>query len=515
MMMKRKSRWAFFALPTLFIFLILILVGCSEKSGRKGLPLIDDFTQAPSAANSEPTPNEEGPTPPTRPTDEIFVQRDFCACINGRPDILKNCAAFCARRPKANADLYGRVTVGPSIALNESLRNLHGWCTAEFEGSAASSCSIKAEYEGTAILFDLKTQEDSNRFTANLSLLDYDKTYVATIVAKDSVSKAYSTSFHLRRIKQKKTYPQGPLKLAPISQYTCIIKGGRIDTNTGEFYSDKQIRFYYYFPNDEAPSPIPPGTPNLFCHDIKTYRDDDDPRFPRLELRPNHITLWDKTDSLLFAQNRDNKLDINKVLEERLLDEFNIRRTINLFIPFKWASWPKRSESDEDERPEGFTPTIGHHMQYFVDKNDKAFCPKQYHYNSSDPLFKLLKEYIGVDTEGIYYAIREPLFIEEKNDYENNSLNILVIREGTLRKIWFYYNDRKRYIPNDIAASRETIRFFWPPDEEYPRTKKPHQKTYTIRDPQFIASLNNPREPTAPPASDKRFGCIPKEKKSR
>ena len=114
---------------------------------------------------------------------------------------------------------------------------------------------------------------------------------------------------------------------------------------------------------------------------------------------------------------------MNTVSQERL----------SSFHLFKWPNVIATSESDNN------LTILGYFMIPFIDTNTgQGFCPDQSRYNGSDPLFRVLKEYIGVDTEGIYIAEREALaFTDENGERVEAGQDIIFIRETLLKKFGF------------------------------------------------------------------------------
>ena len=75
-------------------------------------------------------------------------------------------------------------------------------------------------------------------------------------------------------------------------------------------------------------------------------------------------------------------------------------------------------------------------MSPFIDTaTGQGFCPDQDRYNGSDPLFRVLKEYIGVDTEGVYIGEREAsATVNENGEVVRADTDIIFIRESLLKK---------------------------------------------------------------------------------
>ena len=59
--------------------------------------------------------------PIVRPDGQVFVQSDYCVCLNGEANSLGNCAAICQRNNTTVPTLFANVTLGPDIELNPEL----------------------------------------------------------------------------------------------------------------------------------------------------------------------------------------------------------------------------------------------------------------------------------------------------------------------------------------------------------------------------------------------------------
>ena len=421
-----------------------------------------------------------------RPTGEVFVKRDFCSCLQGKADIINNCENFCASKPTLNSPtLFGSVDVGPTIQINSELGNLHNWCTVELTGTVqpAPNCVLEV-FDGLGTqLLDITTFPNSNSFQSNLTSLEKNKTYVAII--KETGSSAQSNEFQIRRVDppvDDGSDTSTPLKIMPVSQYTCINRTGSLPDGTqcGELSGPDEIyncgtREFYYFASNNAPPPMPPGSQFIICHDPQ-FGIDDSPLFPRLELIPQHMALWDQSDIRFADQNGDSRPDINQMIQDRLVNEFSVTRTINIFGLFTWPNKPATQGGS------GTPPNVGFYMQPWIDsQTGRGFCPKQEQYNSNDPTFKILKEVVGVDTEGIYLSVKQP----EASDQQEGGNKLQLIREGLLRKIWFYFENGQHFVPDDITSSQKTIMYYWPPDINDPYVQKSTQKIYTVRAPKI------------------------------
>lgn len=447
-----------------------------------------------------------------RPDDQVFVKNDYCSCNNGIPDILNNCASFCSTKPNTNAQpiLFGSVTLGPDILLNDELGSLEKWCNQALTGTTtpAPRCVLRV-FDASNATTDLNISipTDSNTFSVNIGSLELETPYVAQIVETQSGSLAGSDEFQIYRIPPPNNNPGpvGPLKIMPVSQYTCVQWAGTVGTN---ITYDAMVKMYFYFPSNQEPLPIVnpnngSSTINVYCHDLQLYGTNDSPLFPRLELIPQHYSLWDFSDTRLADLNNNDSADINETIVTRLQTEFNVSNpNLKVFNLLPILTRPTAGSSSG-----GFfmvpwiNPTTG-----------RGFCPKQADYNGNDPVFKILKDVVGVDTEGIYASVKQP---ELLNLPDGTSVqtpdSFLFIRENLLKKIWFYVENNQILIPNDITAGQKTIHFYWPADIQDPYTKKDYQRIFTVRGAADFDNngTNSLDIPTTVSPSDKRLGCIP------
>jgi hypothetical protein len=441
----------------------------------------------------------------SRPDKAIFVKRNFCSCFQGKSDILNNCDAVCAGTNTAAPTLTGSVTLGPEVELNPDLGNLFNFCFKEILGDplTSPSCVLQAFDGQSTVNVPITVNAGSNTFSANLNQLALNKTFVVKIVENGSGSNASSDEFQIRRISppDDSVVPVGPLKIMPVSEYSCITRAGSI-TPDGNLF-DNAARIHFYFPSNNTPPPLAPGNDFLFCHDINLFGINDSSLFPRLELTPQSYAAWDQSDIRFADLNADNRADINEEIEKELAERFNEVRTVNLFNLF---SWPNRPDS------ENTPPNVGFIMQPFINiQSGLSFCPTQDDYNSNDNLFKVLKDFVGVDTEGIFLAVKDPeLLSADDGNQVLAPIDIVIVREGLLKKIRFFTENGQLFVPDDITATQKTIKFFFPPDEVNPLVQKSNQRIYTVRAPQDIGQdTSNRGLETSVRPPDNRFACVP------
>lgn len=446
-----------------------------------------------------------------RPSGQVFVKNDYCSCNNGVADILNNCAAFCAGKPNTNSQpiLFGSVTLGPDVLLNDDLGNLENWCNNIITGSTDSAprCALRVFDGSNTQDLEINIPADSNTFSVNIGTLSTETTYVAQIVEVQSGSNATSDSFQIYRIPAANNNPGpvGPLKIMPISQYTCVQWAGTVGANVTY---EAMVKMYFYFPTNQEPLPIVnpnngSDTINVYCHDLQLYGVNDSPLLPRLERIPQHFSLWDFSDTRLADLNNNDNADINETIVTKLQTEFNVSNpSLKVFNLFPILTRPNTSQTSG-----------GFFMVPWINPvTGRGFCPKQADYNGTDPVFKILKDMVGVDTEGIYAAIKQPELLTLGNGTSVQAPDaFLFIRENLLKKIWFYTENNQILIPNDITAGQKTIHFYWPADIQDPYTKKDYQRIFTIRSASDLANGNgNSLDiPSTVTPSDKRLGCIP------
>ncbi|OFZ52025.1 MAG: hypothetical protein A2381_05820 [Bdellovibrionales bacterium RIFOXYB1_FULL_37_110] len=453
--------------------------------------------------------------PSTRPSDQVYINPKYCACEKTKPYIINDCATYCATINDQTPTLYVTTTVGPLISANDELVDLKGWCSNDLTNSVnnhAPSCNLYL-YDG------LNTQPLEMEFTGNfsfktdLSSIQKNKTYVATIV--ENQSKAKSKSFQIYAVDpDSQNEDNSPLKIMHISQYSCIYMYGDnaapSTTNPTDLYSGNMTRMYFYYPSNTLPEILSGSLRRVFCHDINRYGRQDAKPYPRLELIPNSLSLWDKSDLRLYDADNNTKLDINEQIQRRLLNEYNVSSTINIFQPFTYNSYIESTTESNASELKFKSILQGYYMQPWIDSSSKlGYCPKQEQYHGSTAVFRILKELIGNDTEAIYFAKSDPKAYTDNNGLlVNVAGSTIIIRENVLKKIWFYYENNQKLIPNEIIAGQKTIMFYYPPDFDNPLVEKSHQSLFTVFNPTEDAqNTGDPRPNVLPP--NKMFGCVP------
>lgn len=442
-----------------------------------------------------------------RPTNQIDIKSDFCSCISGKSDLISDCASFCASATVSTSPmLYLNTIIGPDIALNTKLGNLDNWCNVQLESDASKPQCFLHATDGTTTISNIPVTITGNSLTANIQGLALDRTYIVKIIEGKSGSNAQSKEFQLRRKTQTTddNSIQGALKVSPISQYTCIKYGGTVNA-AGQMSRTTYARDYYYFAANETPPPIPPaGGGNLssvVCHDEQLHPGKDSAEYPRLELIPQLFAMWDKADPR-FVNENNTGLTINKTLTTRLLNEYGISGTIDIF---KLINYPNRpTSSTTSTAPLG----LGYMMVTFIDKAGKAYCPTQVDFNGTDPLYNLLKDYMD-DTEGLFIAEKEAEAILENGTYRT-IYGTMFITESVIKKYGFYIENGLKIKATQSSMNTKTIYYYWPTNDTMDPLSQGNRKLFTIRATDALNGNVPTGQSTSVRSSDKRIGCVPK-----
>lgn len=515
----------------LIIFTLLLFFSC-EEGERANRPYWDLETPI---ANGDGNSNES--VVPTRPSDAVFIQANSCACKNGKPTILGNCESFCASKPNTDRDiLYLSVKLSEAIELSD-LKDLYGWCStvltdpetgAPLEGQGNPGCVLEARDEQNSLRasIQLEPQPGSKNLSIDISQkLDSNKNYRLTIKEISSEAKSNTVQIYTYN-KGNVTVIPGPLWLTPVSQYTCFARVVSQNQNTGNMYFDDAYRLNFYFIEKYRPDPIVNTQGSLFCHDIFSYGLNDNEIFPRLEETSNSITLWDQEDPRFYdltggENNTSNGvIDINDVIYQNLLNQgATISGSLNIFYPF---SWPGAPETNANAGVNTAGTPLGYYMVPWIDKTTNlSYCPTENHYYSSSPIFKAMKDIVGVDTEGLYIAKKEAQTVANPDGTTGVAPeNYILIRESKVKKIWFYIENGVHYKPTESNIRQKKIQFYWPADESTPFVKKSHQRIYTVKSAQDLQNaganvsnnggLENDGVRNTYPPHDRKIGCIPK-----
>lgn len=461
-----------------------------------------------------------------RPDGAIFWKSDFCACKDGRPVSYGNCSTFCSGKNTNGAELlYANFSVSEAISLG-GLGNVHAWCKVNLPGDTVNpECELQAKDEnGTIISLEVNVPANSNSITADIKdKLSYDKTYVLTLVEK--TSKAKSNAVQLIKFSTDTNISVlGPLKNAPVSQYTCMVRDFSSDDATGDIYYDSAYRLHFYFIPRIPPKPIPAGNSNLICHDIfnPLYGIVDQELFPRFEQLPGVFNLWDTTDPRFYDNNGNGTMDVNEMIVQKTR---NFGGTIptgtSFFQTFSWPGSPQlQSESGNNSTT---SQPLGYFMAPWIDQTTfMSYCLNATHYNSSNPLFKAMRDIIGVDTEGLYIGEKAPETVRDSNGNLTTGFpDYILIRESDLKSVWFYIKNGVPTVPTDSNVANVAVYFYYPLNKASPFVRTSTQRIFRVRS---AAELNSSSSSgsistsgstssgggTSYPPHDRKIGCIPK-----
>jgi len=444
-----------------------------------------------------------------RPTNQIDIRSDFCSCINGKSDLISDCASFCSTvQNSTSATLYLNTIMGTDIALNTKLGNLFNWCTVQLDTDVTKPQCFLSATDGTTTInnIDVNLQPGSNSLNAKIDQLALDRTYIVKIIEGKSGSNAQSKEFQLRRKTQPtdNTAILGALKITPINQYTCM-SYGIAPTSTTDYFRTTYARVFYYFAANETPLPIPPpGGSNpstIVCHDEQLHPGNDSAEYPRLELIPQHLAMWDLADTRFVNENKTT-LTINKILTARLFNEFKISATLDLFNLINYPNRPTPTSPSTANLP------LGYIMIAFTDKAGKTFCPTQADFNGTDPLFNLLKDYMD-DTEGLYLAEKEAETIQVNSGFKT-IYGTMLVTESIIKKYGFYIQNGLKIKADQSAMNTKTIYYYWPTNDSMDPLAKGNRRLFTVKSPDTLNGNVPTGQATSARSTDKRIGCVPK-----
>lgn len=514
-----SSRYNILDLKTVFLLVMgVILMGCQDTIPNRGL--ISDSSIVPGGGTTGSTGG--GVPPVLRPTSSIKFKSDFCGCKDSVPVTLGNCTTICSTKKTSGAGLlFMNFTVGDNISLNSKLQNVNGWCNNPIEGEASNPrCVVKAKDDlNNEIILDVESGTTLNSLKVNIDTLADDKAYVITLVETSSGSKSDSVQV-IKFTKDLVLSTLGPLRNAPISQYSCLYRpqftGG--EENSAIFY-DIATRIHRYFIPRLPPNPMPYGS-DLVCHDFQNplYTAIDDLIYPRFENIPGVFNLWDTTDPRFYDNNGNENLDVNDIIIQKAKN-FGYTTISPTQSYFQLFPVPQPIASTSTTAPPEETPqSMGYYMSPWIDQTTfRSFCLNSTHYNSSNPLYKAFRDILGVDMEGIYVGIKEAesVFDSQGNVVEVPSDQIFV-RETDLKKVWFYLrNNTIPTAPTETNVAGVAVYFYYPFNFNAPYIRSSTQRRYQLKGALDVANVpqggnNTSGVRTNYPPHDRKIGCIPK-----
>lgn len=464
----------------------------------------------------------------TRPTDALKFKPDFCGCKDGKPVTFGNCSTFCAdKNTSGTSILYASFNVTEAISLS-GLENVAGFCTIPLTGDTANpKCLLEVKDEaGTKVNLDVTVTSQSNSIKVDISALSEDKTYIATLFEQNSKAKSDSIQF-IKDSTQTSVELLGTLKVAPISQFTCVIRNYEKETaQSGAvtyWYTAGYRRHYYYLPRN-APDPLQGLSKEAFCHDVVTYGAKDDATFPRLENIPGIFNFWDTQDPRFYDNNGNGVLDINDVIVQKTKNfGGSIPSNSNFFAKFSGLQLVITDPNATSTSTTASQPALGYYMAPWIDTSTssyRSFCLTSTQYNSAtNALYKAFRDVIGVDTEGIYIAEKGAQTIETSNGTNvTTNPDYLLIRESDLKSVWFYVKNNVLTKPTEENVANVTTYFYYPLNKAAPFVKSSTQELYRIRSAAELTSASSVSSSTTTtsgsvgsfPPHDKKIGCIPK-----
>ncbi|MFP5384707.1 MAG: hypothetical protein ACLGHN_01420 [Bacteriovoracia bacterium] len=458
--------------------------------------------------------------PLVRPDNAVFWKSNFCACKNGKPVSYGNCSSYCSGKATDDTEtLFADFSVTEDISLG-GLGNMYAWCKTPFEGDEQNpECELQAKDENNNITYlEVNVPLNSNSMTVNIGGLANDKTYVLTLVEK--VSGAKSNSVQMIKFSSDTTLPVlGPLKNAPVTQYTCMVREFSTAEGTGDIYYDTAYRLHFYFVPRVPPNPVPAGNSNLICHDIfnPLYGIVDQELYPRFEQLPGVFNLWDTTDPRFYDNNGNGSIDVNEAIIQKTKSfGGSIPLDTNFFQTF---SWPGSPQLEEDAGDTNTTQSLGYFMAPWIDQTTfKSYCLNSTHYNSTNPLFKAMRDIIGVDTEGLYIGEKAPETVQDSDgNFTSGFPDYILIRETDLKQVWFYLKNGVPTVPTDTNVTNEAVYFYYPLNKASPFVRTSTQRIFRVKGASELNDQSNltngatsSGSTTTFPPHDRKIGCVPK-----
>jgi len=259
----------------------IMLVGCQDTLPKRAL--IDDSSQTTGGT----TGGGGGDTPAVRPDKAIQFKPNFCGCKDRKAITYGNCSTFCSTKDTNGFGyLYADFNVTEDISLNSLFGSVKGWCTTTLPDQSGTGknakCLVAAkDDDGTTIPLDVQDGSTPNSLKIPIDALSEDKAYILTLYEESSGSK--SDSIQIIKFSADISLPTlGPLKNAPISQYSCIHRPPSVDEENGDIYYDAAFRVHFYFLPRVGVNPIPGGS-DIVCHDFMSLGMIDESVFTRIE----------------------------------------------------------------------------------------------------------------------------------------------------------------------------------------------------------------------------------------
>ncbi len=466
--------------------------------------------------------------PATRPDNAVKFQSNFCGCKDGKAITFGNCSSFCASKNTGGvAMFYASFNLTEAITLNSTLKNLNGWCNTNLPADTSNpKCVIKArDDENNELILDVDATGANNSISANMDKIPEDKTFVITLVEGTSGVKSDSIQI-IKYSSDIAISTLGPLKNAPITQYSCIKRPPSVDQTTGDIFYDVAFRVHFYFLPRIPPQPIPAGS-DIVCHDFLNplYGAIDDILYPRLEEIPGIFNLWDTTDPRFYDNNNNGHDDVNDLIiqKAKYFGASGIPASTTFFVKFTGLSSPTPTNTNTTTTTTTTTTasaqSMGYYMFPWIDQTTyRSYCLNSTHYNSTNPLFKAMRDIIGVDMEGLYVGAKAPETVFDRSNQPYQAPDdYVLIRETDLKSVWFYMKNGVPTVPTEAIVSTVPVYFYYPINKASPFVKSSTQRIYQVKSAAELSGQNVQNggasasgTNTSYPPHDRKIGCVPK-----
>lgn len=131
------------------------------------------------------------------------INKNFCACLDGKSDIAKKCDSICSERPSTYLPiLYGEVDYSSESSV---IKNLYDWCSVQLSVDQTSpQCALSAKSEDgeEEIILPVSIRPGKNTFSAEISPLSINKIWTLKLIELKTGSNAQSKTINLLRVQK-------------------------------------------------------------------------------------------------------------------------------------------------------------------------------------------------------------------------------------------------------------------------------------------------------------------------
>jgi len=400
-----------------------------------------------------------------------FNQESACFCKGTQNFTAKkpSCDQFCSDNGNSkNRDLifYGEAILTNKDLQNSNFGNFYNWCKEKQKRTIEPRCLIKIETsKGGPYSIALPILiKNSNRFQVVYS--NYTKTRALFQIYQETIPGLDSNEVALSVEDPKSTYQK--IITSSLDRFFCQRKSYSNDP------LKRKERLTYYVTKDFNLLDYPGSEQDLVCHDEIKYGEQDSIKYPRLGFESERLNLYDPQQNYFQDKNENEKLDIEDLIEKRLVEEFNLDINLKIFGTFyvNTRMIPLK--------------TGGYFLFPFMNKvTNQSFCPTKDDFTGDDPLLHVLGEFIS-DTEALYMGVTN-----------SPNSNHLFLSQTELKVIWYYVNSNGEFaIPSEADFQTRQIFFNWPADRADPFILKENQITYSLKNYGHLGA-------------NKKIGCIP------